>query len=447
MFRKVLKRLKNIGQKSTCLDNSGSQLANSCSYLAVTQPDVFIETLYEGNNQEQTRQTVRRKRIGDQMAVDLEEVFNHYFSDVPAFVRSACKEDDGTPSGLQKAYKRLRELQHTKHFLTRMIQFYESQQSESVVEDGLEHFMDVYFSSLYDMVLACIRTIELEHPELGVIGKRPSFLHTSSTTYLSKRISLPVCVEEEDQQDQELLSVPCPYEPIISAAPRLKNGWQRRTRKNKLQNSQLFRHVCLDEQTGGHKAFGKCLPPLKYFDAKFRVVEKYKLVACAIEKNMSTVLTAIMCYLFNQTAFIQSNRSITSDSYNTRFCKGKNEHQFIPAILRVYNTTKLYDWTLVAIVRDPIERFLSGFVDKCINEKKASHTNTYRPTICYGCAGNLSCFLDKEYERAEQFSRNTYKSRQWTHEDIHFYPQNCTATLPSVYPSTTCCTTETTARK
>jgi hypothetical protein len=39
-----------------------------------------------------------------------------------------------------------------------------------------------------------------------------------------------------------------------------------------------------------------------------RTAEKYKLAFCVIQKAMSTVLAASMCYLHNETDFIASGR-------------------------------------------------------------------------------------------------------------------------------------------
>lgn len=125
-----------------------------------------------------------------------------------------------------------------------------------------------------------------------------------------------------------------------------------------------------------------CVPPFAPFDNKFRTAQKFNLGACVIEKSMSTVLAAIMCLLHNEAEFRNNKRTLTSDMwenrcaelqpnllikdiYYSRFCKNKNEYKSIKD-LTSKTQTKINDWKLFSIVRDPVERFLSGFVDKCI---------------------------------------------------------------------------------
>uniref|UniRef100_A0A7E4ZUF4 Sulfotransferase domain-containing protein n=1 Tax=Panagrellus redivivus TaxID=6233 RepID=A0A7E4ZUF4_PANRE len=132
---------------------------------------------------------------------------------------------------------------------------------------------------------------------------------------------------------------------------------------------------------------------------------------------MSTVVAAIMCYLHNETEFIKANRSLTEDMYENRFCKSQNEASTIESVLSK-NKANINQWKLLAVVRDPVERFLSGFVDKCLLEQKRSNL----PSRCYGCKNNMTCFLEKQLLRAHQKALG--KKVSVTYEDVHFLPQN-----------------------
>ncbi|KIH48074.1 hypothetical protein ANCDUO_21860, partial [Ancylostoma duodenale] len=72
---------------------------------------------------------------------------------------------------------------------------------------------------------------------------------------------------------------------------------------------------------------------------------------------------------------------------------------------------------LFAVVREPIERFLSGFLDKCIFENDYDGDTS---DICYGCVDDIHCFVDELYkrlmERKKENKREFYHSR-------HFAPQ------------------------
>ncbi|KAF1769506.1 hypothetical protein GCK72_001323 [Caenorhabditis remanei] len=107
----------------------------------------------------------------------------------------------------------------------------------------------------------------------------------------------------------------------------------------------------------------KCIPPLMKYKQLYRTSKENNLIACVIEKTFSTFLTAIMCFLHDQTAFRDSNRTLESDIYGERLCKDQNE---FTELKKIGNWQKM---SLFAVVRNPIDRFVSGFTDKCLREK------------------------------------------------------------------------------
>ncbi|KAL6741697.1 hypothetical protein Aduo_014926 [Ancylostoma duodenale] len=84
------------------------------------------------------------------------------------------------------------------------------------------------------------------------------------------------------------------------------------------------------------------IPPFFGYKEEYQVAPKYHLSSCIIEKVMSTITEAIFCYITNTTEFTANHRSISTEVY-------------------------------YSVVRDPIDRFLSGFVDKCIKYKLFSY--------------------------------------------------------------------------
>ncbi|KAI6179753.1 hypothetical protein M3Y98_00644500 [Aphelenchoides besseyi] len=174
----------------------------------------------------------------------------------------------------------------------------------------------------------------------------------------------------------------------------------------------------------------RCLPKFLNLETRMRVASRYKLSACLIQKSLSTVISAVMCYLTNETAFENAGRTFRTEYAKDQFCKKTSEVNDVNKSLQLEAENSVAkNWTLFAVVRDPIDRFLSGYVDKCIrlrkqtpNEMNIFFRNPTRVRYCNNCYANMTCFILKEYERF----RNQTKSGKLrkTFEDRHFAPQN-----------------------
>lgn len=116
--------------------------------------------------------------------------------------------------------------------------------------------------------------------------------------------------------------------------------------------------------------------PFIKFKSHYRIAPHYSLSACTIEKAMSTILQNIFCYLYHPVGFVTNNRTISSDFWGTKYCSPKD---FVLTLIYSYCKDKNEIWSLqekrivvpfmpttIFIVRSPVQRFLSGFVDKCI---------------------------------------------------------------------------------
>ncbi|CAJ0596038.1 unnamed protein product [Cylicocyclus nassatus] len=159
-----------------------------------------------------------------------------------------------------------------------------------------------------------------------------------------------------------------------------------------------------------------CIPPLQTFPAAYKTANPYHLLACTIQKNFSTMLTAIICYLYNETAFIENGRIISQELYFERFCKDSNEYWSLSAISQKLDTD-LRIWTKLAVIRDPFERFVSGFADKCLKRREWEGF----PLRCGGCTTNLTCFMEKLYYKMMQWRPDSDKR---DFDANHFFPQS-----------------------
>ncbi|KAF1758265.1 hypothetical protein GCK72_014723 [Caenorhabditis remanei] len=128
---------------------------------------------------------------------------------------------------------------------------------------------------------------------------------------------------------------------------------------------------------------------------------------CLLPKVISTVGTATVCYIDDPVKFKADNRSITTETYNDRFCE-KNE-------MKSFEMVKYYlneNFENLIVTRNPYDRFISGFTEKCVNSLDENY--------CHGCGTDMRCFLQKEYRR---LMRMTMLFPVYTVADTHFAPQ------------------------
>ncbi|KAL6741695.1 hypothetical protein Aduo_014924 [Ancylostoma duodenale] len=152
------------------------------------------------------------------------------------------------------------------------------------------------------------------------------------------------------------------------------------------------------------------LPFFRYQEG-FVVAQSYHLSSCKIEKVMTTITDAIFCYFTNRTEFLANNRTISTEQFRTRFCLDQNMHVGYEKLHSSLGEPRLE----YAVVRHPIERFLSGFIDKCINEAKEAEAR------CYGCKGDMECVLRGLHAALVNASTTNYT--EYNYEMAHFAPQ------------------------
>ncbi|KAE9552230.1 hypothetical protein FO519_004574 [Halicephalobus sp. NKZ332] len=167
------------------------------------------------------------------------------------------------------------------------------------------------------------------------------------------------------------------------------------------------------------KNYTSCHKPLLDFQKTYIYAPSYKLNSCVIPNTLSTVMTAIMCLLYDTDRFLENNKVIDTEFSHYRSCQGLNEVRKLPALKWKENadftSENAHLWTNVVVVREPLERFVSGFLDKCVI---GTPQNQYQEN-CFGCKEDVSCFL-RELSMA-MTSPNLQKLPMDTH---NFFPQS-----------------------
>ncbi|CEF70261.1 Sulfotransferase family-containing protein [Strongyloides ratti] len=77
----------------------------------------------------------------------------------------------------------------------------------------------------------------------------------------------------------------------------------------------------------------------------------------------------------------------------------------------------------LAIIRDPIERFISSFISKCVVEKPWK----LHPGNCLECFDNITCVINTLYKNVKQMTLDHSKIKNHDYYTQHFVPQtwNC----------------------
>ncbi|CAI2351260.1 unnamed protein product [Caenorhabditis sp. 36 PRJEB53466] len=149
------------------------------------------------------------------------------------------------------------------------------------------------------------------------------------------------------------------------------------------------------------------IPPFYNYLQDFTVTRRYDISLCLIPKVMSTIGTAALCYIDNPEAFKSANRTISNEMYAERFCE-RNEMKSYEMVK--YNLKRNFE--NIIVVRDPFDRFISGFTEKCVKYVAED--------LCHGCGRDLHCFIRKEYRRLKRISM---LFPVYTLADTHFAPQ------------------------
>ncbi|KAI1707107.1 sulfotransferase family domain-containing protein [Ditylenchus destructor] len=159
----------------------------------------------------------------------------------------------------------------------------------------------------------------------------------------------------------------------------------------------------------------------------FAMAPKAKTIACRIEKSMSTVLDNLICYLNDEKMFRECKEFCKNLATDPRLCEEDNFAASLENIIQSQNISTFehlfQHWNVFAVIRHPVDRLLSGFLDKCIGNPIYLDTKMEEDKFtCHGCGANFTCFVINQYHRLmAQFHHPQYKI---TNADLHFFPQN-----------------------
>uniref|UniRef100_A0A0N5B029 Uncharacterized protein n=1 Tax=Syphacia muris TaxID=451379 RepID=A0A0N5B029_9BILA len=72
-----------------------------------------------------------------------------------------------------------------------------------------------------------------------------------------------------------------------------------------------------------------------------------------------------------------------------------------------------------------MDRFISGFSNKCCQENKVLFYWTFSRETCLDCKNNLTCFVGKLHTALEKYLQNDFSNVHIIH---HFFPQSLSKT-------------------
>ncbi|EYB90096.1 hypothetical protein Y032_0223g2653 [Ancylostoma ceylanicum] len=139
------------------------------------------------------------------------------------------------------------------------------------------------------------------------------------------------------------------------------------------------------------------LPPLFRFREIFLISPKYNLATCQIEKVMSTFRSGMFCYLNRKRQFEKEGRNISTEHWSNTLCDDeRDERKTFDETIKSLRRNFL----MFTVIREPLDRFLSGYTNKCVREKRVPEEK------CFGCRGSMMCFLKTLKEKLMAFHNN-----------------------------------------
>ncbi|WKY08171.1 hypothetical protein Q1695_007567 [Nippostrongylus brasiliensis] len=149
----------------------------------------------------------------------------------------------------------------------------------------------------------------------------------------------------------------------------------------------------------------------------YLVSQEYNLATCRIPKNLATIRNAIFCYL-NDADEYERNRTMSTEYWDNKGCYERISYTSLDDVKSLGDG----DMRTFVVLRHPIDRFLSGFTDRCYNAPIKEH-NPPPEEVCLGCKQNLTCFLDRLHSELVNFNESANRSDADKACLRHFFPQ------------------------
>ncbi|CAJ0567592.1 unnamed protein product, partial [Mesorhabditis spiculigera] len=112
--------------------------------------------------------------------------------------------------------------------------------------------------------------------------------------------------------------------------------------------------------------------------------------------------------------------------YQKLFCPRDGPCNLVRPFVNFISRQMDKKWINYVLVRDPLERFISGFVHKCLR-------SSARGQNCYQCDDNITCLMENQYKSLKKISDTGIVPYLHTVEDSHFAPQNWNCELQAHY--------------
>uniref|UniRef100_A0A0K0EJ32 Sulfotransfer_1 domain-containing protein n=1 Tax=Strongyloides stercoralis TaxID=6248 RepID=A0A0K0EJ32_STRER len=180
-----------------------------------------------------------------------------------------------------------------------------------------------------------------------------------------------------------------------------------------------------EKNNSNNNNYKKYIYNRKVIPEKYFVAPKYKLATCSVHKSFSAMFTSILCYLDMEKVFFKKYNHLADFTFKFKPCihKKNNTITSFNQLIRVHGkggrNNFLKNWKVIMIVRNPIERFISGFVHICYKREKRGigHTKEF----CLGCYSNFKCFVEKMYRIIKDGYSSMFKA--YRPLKTHFFPQ------------------------
>ncbi|CEF70697.1 Sulfotransferase family and Domain of unknown function DUF23 domain-containing protein [Strongyloides ratti] len=161
--------------------------------------------------------------------------------------------------------------------------------------------------------------------------------------------------------------------------------------------------------------------PLKTNRGEYVVANNYKINTCIIGKTFSSMQLGVFCYLYDKKNFLKKFKYRKNKAADRNMCKRYNRYYKMDKVIKTFmngNNTKFFkEWKNLLVVREPISRFISGFVQLCVLKIGLSNDHPY----CYKCEKNMYCFLKRLYYDLINVEKG--KKKPMSFIKYHFYPQ------------------------
>ncbi|KAI6233531.1 hypothetical protein M3Y99_00902400 [Aphelenchoides fujianensis] len=144
----------------------------------------------------------------------------------------------------------------------------------------------------------------------------------------------------------------------------------------------------------------KCLPGFVRLKEGPRIytAPAIRLGSCTVRKSMSRVMKSLVCLLNDPLGFLLAGRDLIADALDQSF--GRCEKR-LRSLLQAERKgwTNEAGWRFVMVVREPVERFLSGWLHQCVMGTLGNCEHK-----CLGCGPNMTCFLQRVTRRLHEMA-------------------------------------------